>query len=196
MLVAKFAGIKNGILEVGDLIKSSSKSSLFRLFEKFILHSVNGLVLTSKKYYIKYYKDIVDEGKTSVFIIENKIPKSLTSKRISKDYKPKIKGPIAIGLIGFLRYEPQIVKLVKYVNKLSGKVILKVFGDGPCKKIIQENESEHIKFYGSFKSPEDLSAIYDQIDLNFVVYDTSTLNVRLALPNKLYESAFCSTHSM
>jgi glycosyltransferase involved in cell wall biosynthesis len=42
--------------------------------------------------------------------------------------------------------------------------------------------------HGAFRSPEDLCEIYGKIDVNFIVYDANDDNVKIALPNKLYES--------
>ena len=38
------------------------------------------------------------------------------------------------------------------------------------------------------RSSDDIDKIYSQVDLSFVMYDSEDLNVKLALPNKLYES--------
>ena len=48
----------------------------------------------------------------------------------------------------------------------------------------------NVKLHGKFKNPSDLSVIYNKIDLNVICYDTTSINVRIAEPNKLYESIF------
>ena len=45
-------------------------------------------------------------------------------------------------------------------------------------------------FSGHFKNPEDLESIYNNIDVVVSCYDISTINERIAEPNKLYESMF------
>ena len=46
--------------------------------------------------------------------------------------------------------------------------------------------------HGPFKSPGDLSRIYNDIDVVVACYDTDSLNERIAEPNKLYEAIlFC-----
>jgi len=203
LLIAKLAGIKVGFLEIGDLIFLLTSIKWLRLFEKIILRLIKGLVLTSKEYLNQYYKPLIHHrDKPSVFIIENKIPPSLHPYRIRN--KPDIsdmKAPIIIGLVGFLRYEIPINRLLKFVNENPKLVSLKVFGDGPFKSLIQQHISKGITFYGSFRNPIDLPEIYSKIDLNYVVYDNWFLNEKLAIPNKLYESAFfqvplvCSTNT-
>ena len=199
LFIAKMAGIKNGFLEVGDLILMNTSKKWFRVIEKLVLRVINGLVLTSKEYYNQYYKYLGDYHVTSFHFIENKVPKVLLPQRVKEN--KKITGQITIGLIGFLRYELPILRLTKFIEKNSSSVALKVFGDGPCKHYFEENHSENITYYGSFKNPDELCDIYKKIDINYIVYDTRSLNVRLAIPNKLYESAFfrvpiiCSTNT-
>ncbi len=45
-------------------------------------------------------------------------------------------------------------------------------------------------FNGAFKNPDDLERIYSENNINFVVYDNSQENERIAMPNKYYESGF------
>lgn len=192
LLLAKLVGIKVGFFEVGDLHILSTTNKWFRSFEKIILGHIKGLVLTSKEYLNQYYKSLIrHNGKPTVFIIENRLPPSLKPYRIRNKTEMIVrKTPIIIGLIGLLRYEIPIIRLLNYVNENPELVVLKIFGDGPCKQLISEHLSEIIQFYGSFKNPDELPKIYNEIDLNYVVYDNRFLNVKLAIPNKLYESAF------
>src|SRR5690606_36062673 len=43
---------------------------------------------------------------------------------------------------------------------------------------------------GPFRNPDDLGKIYDNLDVSYFVYDNTETNVRLAIPNKLYESMY------
>ena len=47
--------------------------------------------------------------------------------------------------------------------------------------------------HGAFENPKDLQNIYSKIDISIVCYDTASGNVRIAEPNKLYESIFFET---
>ena len=190
LLIAKLAGIKIGFLEVGDLILMNTNKKWFKVIEKLVLRFINGLVLTSKEYYNQYYKYLGNNPVKSFHYIENKVPKVLLPHRVQESKKNT--GKITIGLIGLLRYELPILRLTKFIEKNNSSVSLKVFGDGPCKHFFQENHIENITFYGSFKNPDELCDIYKKVDINYVVYDPRFLNVRLAIPNKLYESAFFS----
>jgi len=192
LLIAKLAGIKKGYFEVGDIFHTSRFNFAMKRIEKLIVNGVSGLILTSSKYYTEYYKNILTStNKTSVYIIENKVDSRLEGGR------PTIKtilnySPITIGLVGLLRYPEPILRLVNFVKRYPDLTKLKVFGDGHelCKSLISKNVCENIEYFGSYKSPNDLLNIYNQIDVNYVVYDYRKINVRLALPNKLYESAY------
>lgn len=56
-------------------------------------------------------------------------------------------------------------------------------------KRIQDTYS-NVRFHGKFTNPDDLPAIYENIDLLVATYDTKYENVRYAEPNKLYEAIY------
>lgn len=186
--MATLCGIKKIITELGDLPYTSNKYSVVNFGEKLVLKKSKALVLTSPAFYESYYKDKYDIRKEKVFIIENKISMSLKGERpLNKSFSSEI---IKIGLIGLLRYKKPINYLLNFIRENPKGITLECFGDGPYKNIVRNAECGNVKYHGSFRSPEDLATIYQNVDLNFVVYDGSLLNEQLALPNKLYESIF------
>lgn len=62
---------------------------------------------------------------------------------------------------------------------------LHIFGDGDVSAF---EGVPNCYFHGAFKNPEALPDIYNFIHLNIIFYDVDNGNVKLALPNKLYES--------
>lgn len=54
-------------------------------------------------------------------------------------------------------------------------------------------ETPNIYYHGRFRNPDDLAAIYSQIDLTMATYDTTQINPQYAEPNKLYEAIFYET---
>ena len=52
---------------------------------------------------------------------------------------------------------------------------------------------KNVFIHGKFKNPDDLMSIYKQTDISIVCYDTTSGNVRIAEPNKIYESIFFET---
>ena len=178
--------------ELGDLRVSKSKWSMpHRAFEagrRWLYSFVDYLVLISQGF--ATHLDSFINTKTSVVVIENKLAKELID---LADRKPTIGniGPIQIGLIGFLRYRT-ISALFEIVSENPDRFCLNIWGDGPLREEAEKValKCSNINFHGSFKNPDQIPSIYEKTDISFVVYDSSDLNVRLALPNKLYESAF------
>jgi len=186
LIIAKLAGLKKGFLEIGDLRIADTNSMLMKMLDSYLIRLVSGVVLTSKYFFTNYYQRLgVDEEK--FFVIENRLPAE--TKRIVK--QPMLdKKRMKIGLIGLLRYEKPIKALIALVQKYPDKFVLECYGDGRYKYLLTEAKSESIRYHGEFIYPDDLAKIYSNVDLSYTVYDTGSKNVCLALPNKLYESAF------
>lgn len=61
-------------------------------------------------------------------------------------------------------------------------------------QVISISESyENVKYFGSFKNPDDLSSINNKVDLVVACYDIQSLNERIAEPNKMYEAMYFKT---
>ncbi len=189
LLIAKLAGIKIGFYEVGDLRVTNKSHGLFTVVERLLLNSAKKIIITSDFFYDEYFK-LKGYERNSFQLIENKL--SYEFFRGMRPLQCKIGTPkkLKIGVIGLLRYERPLKMLINLVLEYPDKFILDCYGDGPCKNLFINNANENITYHGSFKYPDQLPQIYDAIDLNFVVYENTSQNVRLALPNKLYESAF------
>lgn len=188
MIIARLCGLKKGFYEIGDLRNAEGFGKIFSALEKRLLKDMLGLVLTSRFFYDGFYKHKQLIPRQRVFIIDNRINPSLMHKRPLE--KHIAQGRIAIGLVGLLRYWRPIELLLDFVKKRPESYVIECFGDGILRELIESSVCEHIRYHGSFRNPEELSDIYARIDLNYVVYDNSTKNVRLAIPNKLFESAF------
>lgn len=188
LIIAKLSGLKRGFYEVADLRQTEGIGKIISFFEKYLYRDIIGMVLTSHTYYYNFYKKRNVIPKEKVFIIENKVTQDLANKRpTSKNFS---QGIIKIGLLGFLRYRHPIELLLDFVKKRPNSYMIECYGDGPLRQLIESSSCRNIRYHGSFKNPEELPNIYSQIDLNYVVYDKNYLNVRLSIPNKLYESAF------
>ena len=186
-LIAKLSGIKLGYLEVGDLILKKGLGLLSKPIESFLFKNLEGVFFTSNAFVGEYTNsDLIQER--NAFVINNKLSPFFIDRR--PDIKNISETTITIGLIGLLRYKRPIERVLNFVKQNPGKIKLLCYGDGPLKQYIIDNSCESIIYKGSFKNPEDLSEIYSQVDVNYVVYDNIFHNVTLAIPNKLYESAY------
>ncbi len=189
LLLAWMAGIKRGFYEIGDLRSCEKPESLPSKLERFFIRRLGGVVITSDFFYSEYFRHYKSTTNSNFCVIKNKLhPTILNSPRESMGLVAGNK--IKIGLIGLLRYEKPIRWLINFVKNHQDTYELHCYGDGPLRALIEKNINGSINYHGSFKSPEDLTEIYKNIDLNFVVYDSKSKNVQLALPNKLYESIY------
>lgn len=188
LVIAKLCGMKQGFYEVGDLISTKGLGKFFGYIEGLLMKNILGLVVTSRSFYEDFFKqkDIVPES--LVYIIDNKLDQSMGHRRVLN--KHFIENRVVIGLIGFLRYQRPIKLVLDFVKQRSSTHCLVCFGDGPLRELVESYSCENIAYYGTFRSPEDLQSIYSGIDLNYVIYDNASQNVRLAIPNKLFESVF------
>lgn len=185
-LLAFFSGYRRIVLEVGDL-RITKNLPLFRrfvlsFFESFIVSRVDLVVVTSPGF-IPYFKSI--SKSLPVLLEENKYWGSTDELTGNTSFQ---RDSIVIGYAGALRYE-QILMLIKVVGGMDG-YRLNIHGDGMLKNQVSSLSSayENVTFFGGFESPRELKAIYSSFDMNFCVYDSRQENVRIALPNKLYES--------
>lgn len=186
--MARLAGFPKGIIEIGDL-RAVDAGYAAKSVEKWVLKDAGAVVVTSPGFYDHYFQDNTHLPPEKGFVVENKVAVQLSCARPTEPLQCS-KGRLRIGLVGLLRYQKPIELLLRFVRKHSDLVELHCFGDGPLKSLIQRSVCQNIAYHGSFKSPDDLPKIYASIDINYVVYDAQSDNVRLALPNKLYESAF------
>lgn len=189
-LVAILSGYTKIILEIGDLRITPEtkrlKKLFFKPFEYFILKRINSLAITSDKfrdYFSSYSLNI------NYIHVKNQLPESIIFNREFK--KTFSNDKIRLGYIGSIRYKT-IFSLKDLIERYPDKFDIKIYGGGPLEKKFKQECSmnKSISFFGPFKNPKDLERIYSEIDVSYVAYDTDSYNVRVALPNKLYESIF------
>lgn len=190
-LIGKLAGIKYSIIELGDLRSANKPKSIMARIERLVLRNADKIVITSPYFYDFYFKNY-GFSKDKFLLLENKLPPNKTRERLVKQSR-RDGEKIRIGLIGFFRYYRQIEFIVEFVKSNSDHFTLECFGAGPCLELIQKENCESIRYHGEFRSPNDLDSIYSQIDLNYICYEPKDENVKIALPNKYYESVFYNT---
>lgn len=107
-------------------------------------------------------------------------------------------GSIRIGFVGVIRYYEQLTLLLNFMAQYDDNRPIELhFYGGPTDILnsIIENDRRltnlldvSVFIHGSFDYERDIINIYQKVDVIYSVYDAEQLNVRLALPNKLYES--------
>ncbi|SHG75049.1 Glycosyltransferase involved in cell wall bisynthesis [Marinomonas polaris DSM 16579] len=179
---------KNMVYEIPDLplrSKSKVKNYIISFIFKFLVFLLfKRVVITSSAFVHKLPKKI------DFYECEN-LPSEVDSYNKVKSKKLK-----TIAFVGVLRYLKQMEFLIKYAS--MRQVCVDFYGgpDDAIEELKKYNDGLNIhapiRFFGKFKS-SDIKFIYDDIAFVYSVYDVEQENVRLALPNKLYESILFKT---
>ena len=178
---------KKVVLELGDINHPSRFVNTFYSIESFILKRISGLVVTSPYFLSGYFSKFDNYKNVDSFILENKLPFSVdvTVEEYRNNYINYSPESVKkIGLIGSIRFPKMLIEIKKLVSKRKD-IELHIFGDG-CLSIFESLDNCII--HGPFKNPDELAEIYSSIHVNIILYDVKSEGVKLALPNKLYES--------
>lgn len=182
------------IYEVSDihsmaLNNSKSLSNIFLkkfifVLERLGMSVVDNLIVTSESFWSTYYRKLIP--RESVLFLPNTPRES-----IFKDYRAKRSGKFRIGFIGKVRYKEQLKLLIDASEKADIEVL--IAGNGIDLNEIKEYSrgKKNVIVHGAYNYEKEIAALYSKIDCVYSMYDTKVLNVRIALPNRLYEAALC-----
>lgn len=166
-----------------NIIKKISKYLLVKT-EKKLCQDINTLVVTSKKFYEDYYVGFVQKEKLLF------IPNMPNLKAFDR-YTKKNTGKFTIGFIGAIRYKEQMKMLINAAEESNVNVLFAGAGLDDEIELIAAEKS-FVSFFGKYNYDLDIADLYGKVDAVYSVYDTNFNNVKLALPNKLYEAIHCS----
>ena len=195
--IAWINGCKNYIYEEADVTASRSSNSIIRntllAVDRAIIRKSRLTVFTSQGF-VKYL--FGKKHPKNITLMPNKLStyfdaeKKATVKSSDMDIKH-----IKFGFIGLIRYPNTIIRFAKVIGKYFPQHEFHFFGDAEKKEYIDDelHSYKNVIMHGAFENPKDLQNIYSKIDISIVCYDTTSGNVRIAEPNKLYESIFFET---
>ncbi len=184
------------IFEVADLRKvfieetttiQSFKNKVFMFLEKTLLKKVQLVVLTSDMFYERRYKHLISKDK--VLFIPN-MPDLSAFNSYTSNYKDKF----TVGFIGGIRYLKQMKMLVDAAEVDDLNVLFAGAGGTQEEYIEITNYCRNkcfVDFSGKYNYNNDIAQLYGSVDCVYAVYDADNPNVRIALPNKLYEAIYC-----
>ena len=128
------------------------------------------------------------------------IPNKLNSRFFNAEKKAEVKiknidiNHIKFGFVGIIRYPNTIIRFAEVVGRYFPQHEFHFFGDPDVPSNVDVVKTMgNIHLHGPFVNPVELPAIYDNIDIVISCYDTTSWNVRVAEPNKLYEAVFFET---
>jgi glycosyltransferase involved in cell wall biosynthesis len=188
VIIYDVADLREVYIEKAKSIVKQMITGVVKAEEKKCFKSVNWLVVTSPKFYEAYYYRLINQER--VIFVPN-----VPDEQIFKNYKKKQAGVFTIGFIGGIRYLDQMRMLVEAAGECGVNVLFA--GAGGTSADYDEISTycegkEYISFTGKYKYERDIADLYGKVDCVYAVYDADNPNVKIALPNKLYESIMCS----
>jgi glycosyltransferase involved in cell wall biosynthesis len=186
------------VYEIGDLRTPGLgpvAASVATALERSVARRASILVTTSPGFVDEHLRNLIPQTAEApaIVVLENKLPSHITTRFPRRQPGPGTgRDRIRLGFVGLLRYPRTILPVLEAVAGRPDRFEFHVFGDGQLRPAVQEiaARAPNVLYCGSFRNPDDLGRIYASIDLNYVVYDNADVNVRLAIPNKLYESLY------
>jgi|SaaInl8_200m_RNA_FD_contig_121_75080_length_9522_multi_5_in_0_out_0_5 succinoglycan biosynthesis protein ExoL len=182
---------KDIIMEISDLRSYTFNNSITDKIQQYIDNIIfkiyiSKLIVTSPKFYEFYYQK---KFKGECFILENKPLESMLPPKVQKKQNNKL----VIGIVGLLLDGNPHKALFEYA-KNKDDIEIHIYGKGTFEQQAKNyaKKYNHIKYFGEYNFFKDISKIYASLDIIYMSYDTTKndLNVKLALPNKLYEAMY------
>lgn len=181
------------VLEVADVREAYLREDgglrrrLLSFLERRCYPNVQLLVLTSEKFYTHYYQHHFNRER--VLVLPN-----LPDLSAFTTYRRKMDGPFTVGFIGGIRYLNQMKMLLDAAQQAQVHVLFAGAGgkQGDLEAIQAYCQGKsNITFTGKYQYERDIAKLYGMVDCVYAIYDADNPNVRIALPNKLYEAAYC-----
>lgn len=187
-LIYEVADVRESFIEKPRGIFNRCITSVISAKEKSLFKSIDKLVITSPKFFDMHYCDLISKEKT-VFV-----PNAPDLTAFS-NYIKKEGGIFTVGFIGGIRYLKQMKMLVDVADELGIKVMFAGAG-GTSREYAEIKKycegKDNIVFTGRYDYRKDIANLYGLVDCVYSVYDAENPNVRIALPNKLYEAVYCN----
>lgn len=186
------------IYEEADIFGAYFKNPLFRSFFKWIdKGTIRRSLLTvfTSEGFVDY--TFGEDGRPDNVLV---LPNKLNSRFFNAEKKAEVKtktidiNHIKFGFVGIIRYPNTIIRFAEVVGRHFPQHEFHFFGDPDVPSNLDVVKTmENIYLHGPFVNPVELPDIYKSIDIVISCYDTTSWNVRVAEPNKLYEAVFFET---
>lgn len=155
--------------------------------EKKAFRQVDYLVVTSTKFYDLHYSALIPPEKMVYF-------PNIPDVKAFSTYRKKTVGRFTVGFIGGIRYLKQMKLLVDAAKQVDCDVLFAGAGGTSAEYDEIRNyckDLSNVRFSGRYDYDTQIAELYGAVDCVFSVYNADNPNVRIALPNKFYESIYC-----
>lgn len=189
-LVYEVSDINDMLIQPQKRFIKKRIQSYLRAAERKSCRNLDLFCYTSPAFCSERYEDLVPEDKRMY------LP-NIPNLSYFEHYSPLPREELTVGFVGTIRYENQIRDMLE-AARIAGVHALVAGGvsSGGSRgtRVDVErlkNEYPEAEFIGAFDYPKDIASIYSKVNVSFAVYDSNLKNVRIALPNKLYEAIRC-----
>ena len=193
-LICKFFSKKKYIYEISDLVYTYFSSQLlvtcFKLIDLTIIKRSLLTVLTSQGY--EHY--LFPKQKIENIIVQpNRLPSNIFNSELKRSSRRD--SSLVFAYVGAFRYPDTVFRFARVIGEKYPDYKFYFWGDSNIKDLKNlatsySHKFKNVECFGPFKNPDDLEAIYNKIDVVVACYDTSSLNERVAEPNKFYEALY------
>lgn len=189
---------KKYLFEESDMTHLGVKNGMLRWFleaiNKRIIRKSVLSVFTSEGF-LQYHFGEEKNYPKNVVVMPNKIHPGILQFSL-KEKKPANLKSIRFGFVGFIRYQA-VYNMAEVISRHFPEHEFHFFGEIQLKSdeelFMSLKERKNVFFHGFFKNPDKLPDVYSSIDVVISTYDVSSINVKYAEPNKLYESIYFRT---
>ena len=144
------------------------------------------LIITSNKYYDMYFKSFVPEEKVLYF---PNVP-DLSAFELYRPHNGTDEN-FTVGFIGGIRYKHQCEILLEAAKSIDMPLLFAGFENGEPEIENKSKEYNKCTWTGGVDYKSEIAELYGKCDVIYSVYDADMANVRVALPNKVYEAVYC-----
>ena len=180
------------IADLSPLIMEEQKGILRKLIHHFArtanklyCKQIELLIVTSQKFVDAYFGEFVPKDRILYF--PNVPDLSCFEKYQSKDHEKDF----TVGYIGIIRYPDQTRNLIEATKECDINLLMAGFEKESKEFELLCKANPKCEWVGRFDFNLRIAELYGKCDVMYAVYDADIKNVRVALPNKLYEAVAC-----
>ena len=183
------------IYECADVVAAREHSSFMKHLDITTIKKSSLTVLTSEGFADFFWGECRknDTIRNKYILQPNKLSSYFS--RIERPAATKLSGnTIRFGFVGLFRFLEIYLTFCEIIGKEYPNYEFHFWGDSndADKEKVREITERYPNIYnhGAFINPNDLKKVYESIDVCVTCYNTTSGNVKIAEPNKLYESMY------
>lgn len=182
------------VYELADVVAARENSKILKYIDKKNIENSIFTVITSEGFAEYFYGNEYEKLIGNKFVLlPNKLSTHFNSFKRDFEDKPNI-DKIRFGFVGLFRFLSIYLNFAQIIGEKFPNHEFHFWGDGndtDKEQIIELTKKyNNVFLHGKFANPNDLPKVYETIDINVVCYNNSSGNVKIAEPNKLYESIY------